>query len=811
MEDISSKVNAFLEGYNPFERVECIECGFDDDTANVVYRTPQMQRRIKKMDFKPFVWVKESACVRMFDGDRNRLKKCLSDFKIGIRKLNCGNEEQEKNERLSDGYKFLFYAKTKMSWSNFQKFFKIAKTPIYSNRKKTDDKSDNDRKEFLAITPTEQFMIENGIRLFKGYNSYDEVPRLLFDLETTGLNPEKDMIDQIGIRTNMGYEKVISIEGDTEEEKIENEHKAIIEFAEILAEQNCSVICGHNSENFDFPFIFKRAELYGETFEDITSKYFRYPIYKKSKESVLKLGGEVEYFRPTVMWGTTILDSMHAVRRAQATDSSIKSANLKYVTKYLDLKKENRVYVPGEQIGTIWREKSLVYALNNTNGDWYKISEEKLIQEGYDAVSGRYIVERYLLDDIWETDKVELALNEANFLISKILPTSFQRACTMGTAGIWKLIMLAWCYENNLAVPSLTSSHSFTGGLSRLLKTGYVDRIVKLDYNSLYPSIMLTWWIESGVDVSSAILNMLNYVLTNREYYKGLKGDAGAKEKKLKKYLEENKDTLSNDEVKEIKQQIQQAKIDKNSNDKKQLPLKILGNSVFGSFGAPVVFPHADQTAAEMVTCIGRQCLRLMISHFKNLQYEPIVGDSVLGDTPLFIKYNNTNLIDIKPIEEIFDDTLMDEDMLGRQYDTSKKNYKVLCRSGWSDVNYVYRHRTDKDIYEVNDGISSVECTQDHSLFDENKNEIKPTEITENTKLEYYNEEIKGTVISVSKKEIELSAKFLLNGTHERLHYRMLNMSKENTQYLLTLIGDKFNPSNKTCLAQIKYLKNKVA
>ena len=79
-------------------------------------------------------------------------------------------------------------------------------------------------------------------------------------------------------------------------------------------------------------------------------------IYKKNKESILKLGAEVEYFRPTIMWGHTIVDSLHAVRRAQAIDSSMKKATLKYVTKYLNLKKENRVYVPGQHIGEIWLE-----------------------------------------------------------------------------------------------------------------------------------------------------------------------------------------------------------------------------------------------------------------------------------------------------------------------------------------------------------------------------------------------------------------------------------------------------------------------
>ena len=46
-----------------------------------------------------------------------------------------------------------------------------------------------------------------------------------------------------------------------------------------------------------------------------------------------------------------------------------------------------------------------------------------------------------------------------------------------------------------------------------------------------------------------------------------------------------------------------------------------------------------------------------------------------------------------------------------------------------SDVKYVYRHKTDKPIYRVDDGKSIVDVTEDHSLFDENKNEIKPSEI----------------------------------------------------------------------------------
>lgn len=567
----------------------------------------------------------------------------MIDYGIGVKALITTFEKEEVSDRLTNGYKYIFYAKRKMSYQAFLAFFQKAKTPIYGDKKKpVNGERVISSREFLAVSPIEQYMISTGRRLFKGYDGYDELKRLQFDLETQGLNPEIHAIDQIGIRTNKGFEKIITITGEGDQRKV-NELSAIIEFLSILKDEKPDVIAGHNSENFDWNFIIVRCQQLGTSLEELSLRFFSHPIFKKNKESVLKLGGEIEYFKPTIMWGHTIVDSLHAVRRAQAIDSNMKLANLKYVTKYLNLKKENRVYVPGQHIGEIWLETEPKYAFNNENGDWFKITDKKPLIENYCAVSGRYIVERYLLDDIWETDKVELKLNESNFLIGKMLPTSFQRACTMGTAGIWKLILLAWCYEHNLAVPSFDVSKRFTGGLSRLLKVGYADRVVKLDYNSLYPSIILTWNIASNLDISKAMVSMLEYVLSEREKYKDLKGEAGAKAKKIKSQLKEFKG--SDYEKKKLKEEQQYWEAESSANDKKQLPLKILANSFFGGFGAPDVFPMGDVICAEKTTCIGRMSLRLMISHFNNIGYTPIVGDTdgFNFQMPLTFRYTEEN------------------------------------------------------------------------------------------------------------------------------------------------------------------------
>lgn len=805
-------VNEFLMGKDPMEKIVSIECDYNDNQVSIIFNNADGQKRVRLDDFKPFVWAKNSVAVRMFNGDRKLLKQKMSEWGIAVKSLITNfDTSKETADRLENGYKYIFYAKRKMSYQQFLMFFQQAGTPIYGQKQSKDvTEKIIPTREFLAVSPVEQYMMQTGKRLFKGVDNYDELKRLQFDLETQGLDPEIHAIDQIGIRTNKGFEKIITITGEGKERK-QNELNAIIEFVSILAEEKPDVIAGHNSENFDWNFIIVRCQKLGTSLEEISMQFFKHPIYKKNKETVLKLGGEVEYYYPTMMWGFNIVDSLHAVRRAQAIDSSMKKATLKYVTKYLKLTKNNRVYVPGNVIGTTWLETDNSYAFNNTDGTWYKISDTKPLQEGYEPTSGRYIVERYLLDDLWETDKVELRLNESNFLVAKMLPTTFQRSCTMGTAAIWKLILLAWCYENNLAVPAYAPSQRFTGGLSRLLKVGYADRVVKLDYNSLYPSITLTWNIATKLDISQAMLLMLNHILTEREKYKDLKGECGGKAKAIKKQLED--ESLPEDVRKELKEQMQYWEAEAAANDKKQLPMKILANSFFGSYGAPNVFPMGDVSCAEKVTCIGRMSLRLMISHFTNIGYTPIVGDSFTPDTPVFVKDKKTNLISIKPIKDLINESQIQIDDLSREYDYSKKDYEVLCRSGWSDVSYIYRHKTDKDIYTVEDGDTTVQVTEDHSLYDSDQMEIKPSEINEDTKLEY--KEVNATEWCsqhMSLDRLMNTARFLAKGYLEAIPDIVLNLSKGETKVFLDTFKVVYNglELSKSCQAGLLFMKKKI-
>lgn len=842
------EIAKFMEGRDPQERIVHLSYSYKDDFINVFYRDEQDRKCVEKQPFYPFLWATYSACDKLCDGDRSKVKKLMDKMCISVQRLSNSTSEGEIRHEFDNGYLFRFYAKKPMSYSEFLKFFKWAGNPVYSD-KNNDDKSlvnKDKNRQYLTCTPQEQFLISTGKRFFKGYTDYDQLLRMSFDLETEGLDPTRHRIKLNGVRLNRpvkingkiykNWGRIFKLKGKTEEEKNKSELEIIDTFLKLIYTFQPDIITAHNGENFDWNFIIKRCEMLGTSIEEMSKKYFNGDfIRKETRESTLKLGGEVEKFYRTIVPNTTVTDSMHAVRRAQATNSSIKKADLKYISKFLGIKKDNRVYVPGQDIDKILIDTINKYAFNDVDGDWYiydetlpdskevefkkgKIGDKPFmvykrnyLADGYEIVSGEYIIKRYLLDDIWECDRVEYSYNGTDFMLAKIIPEPFSKCTTMGTAGQWKAIMLAWSYENGLAIPLAANTGAFTGGLSRLLRVGYVKNVVKLDYNSLYPSIILTWGISDSTDLMQAMLHMLEYVLTNREKYKALKKTA---ENIVDEY--EKQITSGIQLLKEMLAEYETAKNDFKVNDNNQAVVKKLGNSFFGSYGSNngAVFPWKSKKCAEQTTCTGRQCLRLMISHFHDLGYEPIVGDSVTGDTPLFIRYKDTGYIDIKPIEELLDESVVETDYLGRKYDTSEKPYQVLCRNGWQDIDYIYAHETDKDIYEVNDGNSTIECTSDHSLFDENKNEIKPSEISGNTKLEYYTDTINHTIMfaNFSDDIIIEFAKQLADGTIDRVPYPVLNGNRHvKVLFYKTFMHYQLNTIKytKSCIAGIQFLTKK--
>ncbi len=579
------EIKSFIEGRNPEKYIIAIEGDRSTNYVDVFYNDPEKGKYMMRDKYKPFLWANIDILSKLYGGNRNIIKEKCKQYDITIKKLRTEDANGFEPERLKNGYKFI--VQTKKSFYDLTNFFKYGGVNIYGS------------KDVVTLSPEEQYMIQTSKRLFKGMDSYDDVLRLQLDIETTGLLSKDSYTYAIGCRTNKGFKKIFRLEDydfDTLEEK---ESLMYIDFFQTVRVINPDIIGTYNGEFFDWTFILERFEILGLD-KDLVIKTLLDDKPISRYKSTLKLGQETENFLQTKMYGTNIIDISHSVKKAKAINSEIKGWSLKYITKYAELNKENRVYINGDNIHKTYISKE-PHAFNEENGDWYIITDKTPLKEGYNTVTGQYIADRYLLDDIYETECVDFHFNQAAFLVSKLTPTTYSRSITMGSASLWKLILCAWSYENNLAVPEYQPKQKFTGGLSRLLETGFAENVAKLDYAALYPNIELTWDIFPDLDITGVMKGMLLYIAETRDEYKELKNHyASIGDKKTSSFY-----------------------------DTQQLPLKILANSFFGAFGAPYIFNWGDVNCAEETTCRGRQYLRLMVSHFhEKYKFKPLVGDT---------------------------------------------------------------------------------------------------------------------------------------------------------------------------------------
>jgi DNA polymerase elongation subunit (family B) len=578
----NEEIESFLHGNDPEEHIVAIEFDYAHNSIYKIKEIPNKGKEIRKDTFVPFAWVGDLRGLKFYKESKSLQKEAMTKYGIVIEKL-----ETHGNKRLENGLTFM--VKSLKGYRELIQFFRDGGIDPWGDKFKD---------KIMLLSPVEQYLVQKEKRLFKGFEDYNDVTRLVFDLETTALEPKDGRIFMIGIKSNKGYHKVIESIDESQE------RGAIIEFFNIIDELKPSIIGGYNSANFDWHWIFERCKILGLDPKKICKSLNPSHSFTR-KEGMLKLANEVETYIQTSIWGYNVIDIIHAVRRAQAINSSIKSAGLKYITQYIGAESKDRVYIDHLDIGKLYSKKE-EYWLNITNGNYRKVGQDLKIDQICESRSDVYIkttgddlVERYLDDDLDETLKVDHEFNQGSFLLASMIPTTYERVSTMGTATLWKMLMVAWSYKHKLAIPEKQTKLDFVGGLSRLLKVGYSKDVLKLDFSSLYPSIQLVHDVFPDCDVTGVMKGMLTYFRNTRIKYKNLASEY--------KHIDKKKSE---------------------SYGNKQLPIKIFINSLFGALSAPQVFHWGDMYMGEQITTTGRQYLRQMLYFFMKKGYTPLVCDT---------------------------------------------------------------------------------------------------------------------------------------------------------------------------------------
>jgi len=693
--NILNEIKAFLDGYNDdLKYLVNVEANPNVNYAECIVHPPNEEKQILKVQYRPFMYMRnlKKYGVTLYNGDRGLQKEKMASYGIQIESLKTGNQK-----RLEDG--FCYKITSYKSYNSIIKF--LSDGGAYPYEKATDDEGNTllDNKDrpvylyrhlFYAPKPFEQFLIDKRARLFKGFEEYKDIHRLTFDIETTGLRPEISRVFAIGVKDNRGFETTLEVEKTDDDI---SEANLIRDFFNVITELKPAVVSGFNSEEFDFYYLLGRAKKLDIDFSVFPTTLKTDVKLKRKPNSTVKIGNGSEKYTATEIWGVSVIDILHAAKQTAAMNTDLKETKLKYIAKHEEIAKENRTYIPGEDndIGRYYHENPIFlaneqnvhievpeefqntahklfvanqnkhkltekqyknlrnYCLDNDPEfvKWYK--KEALPQNMTTFIQGKTLLRQYLLDDLWETEQVDELYNQSSFMLAKIVPTTYQRVSTMGTASIWNLLLAAWSYEKGIAIPHPDSKKKFSGGLARCYKAGYTKRLAKIDYGSLYPMLQLTWDIFPLFDITGVMKKMLIYMTTTRNIYKKLGRSIpleSEEEELLKGIDHETYNKYINNTL---------TKKERSIFNVKQLPIKILNNSQFGALGADVSFNWSDNTCAARITTSGRLELRHAISWFNDFGLTPLlaVTDGVNFHVPDYTYIIiNENGVDRSPKDE---------------------------------------------------------------------------------------------------------------------------------------------------------------
>ena len=180
--------------------------------------------------------------------------------------------------------------------------------------------------------------------------------------------------------------------------------------------------------------------------------------------------------------------------------------------------------------------------------------------------------------------------------------------------------------------------------------------------------------------------------------------------------------------------------------DKYSNALKVSANSLYGFLGAQEGGVLALIEAAMCITATGRKLINQVNDYvIEKYGAEIVYGDSVTGDTPLFIMKQNGEKR-IVPIESLIESLngLSGSSDLWKEYRDGKQiidvelmNIQVMTETGFTKIKKYIRHKihSEKKLFRIKTKYGSVDVTEDHSLVLANGEEISPKDVKIGTEL----------------------------------------------------------------------------
>ena len=324
----------------------------------------------------------------------------------------------------------------------------------------------------LALPPEEQYLVSTGRTYFRDL-TFDQLRRLQFDLETTGLDPERARMFMVAVGHPSGATEVLEASGRGDQAEADLIRRLI----EVVAAADPDVIENHNLQGFDLPFLDRRARKLG-----VPLGLGRLPHLGLRQRAGRRR--QVRFVVP----GRELIDTLDAVRQYDFVSRELPGHGLKAVARHLGLAKPDRELVPGHLIHQVYRD-----------------DPER--------------IRRYATSDVEEVAGVARLLGGAAFALAKMAPRRYERLADAGPAtGVIDPLLVRAYLRAGAALPAHQPGDGtvHSGAALHLFATGVVHRVVKADVASLYPSLMRAYRIGPKRDRLGALLALVDRLVERR-------------------------------------------------------------------------------------------------------------------------------------------------------------------------------------------------------------------------------------------------------------------------------------------------------
>jgi DNA polymerase elongation subunit (family B) len=329
--------------------------------------------------------------------------------------------------------------------------------------------------EAIALPPEEQYLVASGRTYFRGLE-FDDLRRLQFDLETTGLDFERDRIFMVAVRDPSGRTEVLEAEGEGDEP----EAALVRRLALRIQEADPDVIENHNLHGFDLPFLAHRARRLG-----VAMDFGRAPGLRRRPAS--RSHPLLRRLRYTVP-GRELIDTLDAVIRYDFSARDLPGRGLKAVARHFGMASPTREYIPGARV-----------------------------YETFGSDPER--VRRYAADDVAEVSGLARLLGGAAFALARMAPRRYERLSDAGPAtGVIDPLLLRAYVRAGAALPARAKSDGteHSGAALHLFAAGVAHRVVKADVASLYPSLMRQYRIGPAGDRLGVLVSLVDRLVDQR-------------------------------------------------------------------------------------------------------------------------------------------------------------------------------------------------------------------------------------------------------------------------------------------------------